>query len=110
MCPSILKLLDIVFKQCVDASVFLCEWKKGNIVPIHKKGDKQTLKNYRPVSLLSICGKSLERLMFNEMFKFFIENDLISSNQSEVRGVFLDILKAFDKVWHDGIIFKLTQN
>ena len=48
--------------------------------------------------------------MFNEMFKFFIENDLISSNQSEVRGVFLDILKAFDKVWHDGIIFKLTQN
>ena len=71
------------------------------------------------------------------MFKFFIENDLISPNQSgfkpgdscinqllsiihdiyksfdcgyEVRGVFLDISKAFDKVWHDGIIFKLEQN
>ena len=68
---------------------------------------------------------------------FFIENELISSNQygfkpgdscvnqlvsitreiykffdegHEVRGVFLDISKAFDKVWHDGIIFKLTQN
>ena len=75
--------------------------------------------------------------MFNGMFKFFIENKLISSNQSgfkpgdscvnqlvsipheiynsfeeghEVRVVFLDISKAFDKVWHDGIIFKLTQN
>ena len=75
--------------------------------------------------------------MFNEMFKFFIENELISSNQSgfkpgdscvnqlvsitheiyksfdkghEVRGVFLDISKAFEKVWYDGIIFKLTQN
>ena len=71
------------------------------------------------------------------MFKFFIENELISSNQSgfkpgdscvnqllsttqeiyksfdkghKISGVFLDILKAFDKVWHDGIIFKLTQN
>ena len=71
------------------------------------------------------------------MFKFFIENELISSNQSdfklggscvnqlvsikheiyksfdgghEVSGVFLDISKAFDKVWHDGIILKLTQN
>ena len=110
--------------------------KKANVVPIHKKGDKQTLENYRPVSLLSICGKILERLMFKEMFNFFIENKLIPSNQSgfkpgdscinqllsitheihesfdvelEVRGVFLDITKAFDKVWHDGIIYKLTQ-
>ena len=81
-----------------------------------------------------ICGKILKRLMFNEMFKFFIENELISSNQSgfkpgdsrvnqispeiyksfdeghEVTGVFLDISKAFDKVLQDGIIFKLTQN
>ena len=75
--------------------------------------------------------------MFNEMFNLFIENKLISSNQSgfkpgdscidqllsitpeiqksfevglEVRSVFLDISKAFDKVWHDGIIYKLTQN
>ena len=71
------------------------------------------------------------------MFGFLIENNLISSNQSgfkpgdscinqllsitheiyksfddgfEVRGVFLDISKAFDKVWHKGIIFKLQQN
>ena len=40
------------------------------------------LQNYRPVSLLPICGKILERLMFNEMFEFFIENKLISSSQS----------------------------
>ena len=134
---AIYKPLAITFKQCVDTGIFLSKWKKGNIVPIHKKGEKQTLKNYRPVSLLLICGKILERLMFNEMFKCFIENELISSNQTgfkpgdscinqlvsitheiykffdeghEVRGVFLDILKAFDKVWHGGIIFKLTQN
>ena len=89
------------------------------------------------MSLLPIGGKILERLMFNEMFNFFIENKLISSNQSgfkpgdscinqllsithetyesfdeglELRSVFLDISKAFAKVWHDGIIYKLTQN
>ena len=81
---------------------------------LSKKGDKQTLKNDRPVSLLPICGKILERLMFNEIFKLFIENDLISSNQSdfkpgdscliqlvsilheghEIRGDFLDISKT----------------
>ena len=75
--------------------------------------------------------------MFSEMFKFFIENELMSSNQfdfkrgdscvnqlvsitheiyksfdegHEFKSVFPDISKAFDKVWHDGIISKLTQN
>ena len=122
---AIYKPLAIILKQWVDTGIFPSEWKKGNIVPIHKKGDKQTLKNYRPVSLLPICGKILERLMFNEMFKFFIENELISSNQSgfkpgdscvnqlvsitheiyesfddsrEDRGIFLDISETFDKV------------
>ena len=82
---AIYKPLAIIFKQCVDTGIFPSQWKKGNIVPIHKKGDKKTLKNYRPVSLLPICGKILGRLMFNEMFKFFIENELISSNQSGLK-------------------------
>ena len=43
---AIYKPLAIIFKQCVDTGIFPSEWKKGNIVPIHKKGDKQTLKNY----------------------------------------------------------------
>ena len=129
--------LEMIFKQCVETCVFPSEWKKANIVPIHKKGTKKALENYLSVLLLSICGKILERVMLNEMFIFFIENKLISSNQSgfkpgdscinqllsiiheiyesfdvglEVRSVFLDISKAFDKVCHDGIIYKLTQN
>ena len=103
----------------------------------HKKNDNQCIKNYRPVSLLSICSKIFERLLFNELYKFLNENDLLSSNQSgfrpgdsfinqllsitheiyqsfdndlEVRGVFLDISKAFDKVWHEGLILKLSRN
>ena len=120
------------------SSWFFSMWlKKTNIVPIHKKGDKQTLKNYRPVSLLPICGKTFERLLFNEMFRFFLDNKLISTNQSgfkpgdscmnqllpitheiyksfddglEIRSVFLDISKAVDKVWHEGVIFKLNKN
>ena len=103
---------------------FLWNGKKANVVPIHKKNDKQCIKNYRPVSLLPICCKIFERLLFNELYKFLNENDLLSSNQSgfrprdscinqllsitheiyksfdnglEVRGVFLDIYKAFDK-------------
>ena len=134
---TISKPFGLIFKQCLETGRFLSEWKKGNIVPIHKKGDKQCLKNYRPVSLFPICSKIFEKLLFNQLFKFFIENNLISPNQSgfrpgdscinqllsitysiyksldaglEVRSVFLDISKAFDKVWHEGLIFKLKQN
>ena len=55
----------MIFKQCMETGVFPSEQKKANIVPIHKKGDKQTLENYCPVLLLPICGKILERSMFN---------------------------------------------
>ena len=62
---------------------YVPKWlEKGNVVPVFKKGDKQILKNYRPISLLPVCGKIFEKLIFNEMFKFFIENDFISPNQS----------------------------
>ena len=134
---TILKPLELIFKQALTTGVFPSEWKKGNIVPCYKKGDKQNIKNYRPVSLRPICGKFFERLIFNEMFSFFLANNLLAPNQSsfkpggscinqllsitqeiyssfdygfEVRSGFLDISKAFDKVWHEGIIFKLQQN
>ena len=111
--------------------------EKAYVVPFYKNGDKQCLKNYGPVSLFPICGKILERLTFNAMFRFLVEKNLISSNQSgfkpgdswinqllsitheiymsfdnrfEVRDAFLDISKAFDKVWHKNIIFKPKQN
>ena len=102
-----------------------------------QKGDKQNIKNYRPVSLLPICGKTFERLIFNKMFIYFFAHKLISKNQFgfqpgdscinqllsithkiftsfysglKVGSVFLDISKTFDKVWHEVLIFKFKQN
>ena len=68
---SICKTPEMIFKQCIETGLFPSEWKKANIVPIHKKGDKKTLESYRPVLLLPICGKIFEGSMFNEMFIFF---------------------------------------
>ena len=47
-----------------------------------KKGDKQNLENYRPISLLSLAGKCFERILYNNMYELFTENNLISPNQS----------------------------
>ena len=107
------------------------------MTPIFKKGDKQLIKNYRPISLLPICGNILEKTIFNNLYTYLHKNNVITKNQSgfrpgdsttsqlllypldeihqafdstksfEVRTVLLDISKAFGKVWHDGFIFKL---
>ena len=132
---SIHKPLESISRASLYVKSFPPEWK--NTVPIHKKDDKQILKNYRPVSLLPICAKIFERIIYNKIFEYLIKTNLITVNQSgfkpgdscinqplsithdiykslddgfEVKGKFLDISKAFDKVWHEGLIYKLKQN
>ena len=131
---SISKPLFLLFEN----ECFPNEWKKTNIAPIHKKDDKQLIQNYRPVSLLLICGKIFEKLMFNSLFEYLENNNLLNPHQSglrpghscvhqllsvtfyiyksfdanpslEVRGIFLDMSKAFDRVWHEGLLFKLKR-
>ena len=136
---SISKPLTLLYKNCLNQGIFPDIWKKANVIPVHKKNDKSIMSNYRPISLLPICGKLFERLIYNTLFNFFSQRNLICCNQSgfrpgdscvnqlisivhmihksfdanpslEVRGVFLDISKAFDKVWHDGLLYKLKSN
>ena len=131
------KPLHTIFTSCLDTGGFPMHWKKANVIPIHKKESKQRVKNYCYISPLSICGKIFERLTYNEVYTWLIDSNLVSSHQSgfqgddscisqllsitheiyksfeegfEVRGVFLDISKAFNRVWHDGLIFKLQKN
>jgi len=109
-------------------------WKKSNIVPIFKKDDASIINNYRPISLLSSVSKLMERIIFKYIANFFKDNFVLTDNQSgfqsgrstvtqlielyhqlcksleagkEVRVIFLDISKAFDRVWHAGLLHKL---
>ena len=77
---SICKPLRLIFNHCIDSGIYPCEWKKANVVPIHKKGDKQTFKKLSSSALLPICGKIFERLIYNDMFGFFLDKRLISAN------------------------------
>ena len=75
--------------------------------PFHKKGAKQILKNYRPISLLPIGGKTNKRLLYDRMLEVFIANNLISKNQSgfrpsdsdinELLSINLEIYRFFDE-------------
>ena len=133
---SLLKPLIILFGNSIESSCYPDIWKRSNIIPVHKKNDKQLVNNYRPISLLPIFGKIFEKIIFNKIYNFLLEENLLNSNQSgfrpsdscinqlltitheifevfdcnpslEIRSIFLDISKAFDKVWHEGLLYKL---
>ena len=79
---SICKPLGIIFRSCLENRKLPSEWRKANVVPFFKKNNKQDLKDYRPISLLPVSDKIFERLLYDSVFKFFTENNLISQNQS----------------------------
>ena len=137
MCAtSISKPLHILFNSSVVNECFPNEWKKANVIQFIKKVTKKIINDYRPVSLLPICSKIFAKIIFNSLFEYLENNKLLNSNQSgfrsgdscvhqllpitheiyksfdanpslEVRGIFLDISKAFDRVWHNGLLHKL---
>ena len=101
---------------------------------LFKKGDKSLISNYRPISLLSAVDKVFERIVFKEVFNHLISNNLLYKFQSGfIPGhstvhqlieidyricmslddhcittlILYDISKAFDRVWHTGLLLKL---
>ena len=65
---SISEPLSVTFRNFLKAGYFPTAWKKANVVSVHKKGNKQILNNYRPVSLLPISTKLFEKIIFDTIF------------------------------------------
>ena len=122
------KMFNLVYNVgCIPS-----EWKTSNVVPIHKKDDKSDIKNYRPISLISLVMKVFERIMYEELLNRtenkidprqhgFLKNKSCNTNllsftnsvalslhdKVGVDVVYFDFAKAFDTVWHDLILNKL---
>ena len=116
-----------LFNYSLSLGSFPNSWKEANITPIPKKGDLSLLTNHRPVSLLNAESKVFERLVFKHLFHHLRDNNILTPLQSgfipgdstvnqltflyntfcraldegkEIKVVFCDIKKAFDRVWH----------
>ncbi len=128
--------LSHLFNYSLSVGVFPETWKIANVIPIFKKDNPLLCTNYRPISLLCCISKVFEKIMFNHIYEYLKRNKLLSIFQSgfikgdstinqliaicnllyknidcndEVLAVFLDLTKAFDKVWHKGILFKIKK-
>lgn len=130
-------LLVKLFNLSVETGCIPNAWKVASISMIPKKvKNSPNPKDYRPISLTSCVSKLCEKLVKNRLIKFLQENKLLIVEQSGFRAkrqtkdniihliqksvesfnrkkktcaIFFDIASAFDKVWHDGLIFKMSK-
>ena len=133
--PELSYILAELFNKCLKESCFPDCWKVSSVVPVFKNvGERSTAKNYRPVRLLSVVSKVFEKLVNNRIVDHLEKCGLFSDFQygfrysrstadlltvvsdriarafnrsGATRAVALDISKAFDRVWHAGLLHKL---
>ena len=82
---SLLKPLTILFQNSPNFSYYPVIWKRSNIIPVHKNNDKQLVKNYRLISLLPIFGKIFEKIIFDRLYNFLLQEEILNPNQSGFR-------------------------
>jgi len=133
-CPAVIRPLYMIFRRSLSTGKLPYQWKDSLVVPLFKKGSRYSPLNYRPISLTSVCCKTLERIIVDRLYEYLESNGVLSSDQYGFRRgrtvddqllltydrvshwydlgyvvdvILFDFLKAFDVVPHSVLIAKL---
>ena len=127
--------LTFLINTSLQSGIFPTSEKIAKITPLYKSGDRTNIDNYRPISVLNIISKTVERAVYNQLSEYLEENNLLSDQQygfrrkrstrdavtklsDEIRenmdksyvtgALFMDMRKAFDTVNHNCLLQKLV--
>ena len=122
--PSIAVHLTRLLNLYISTSTWPSEWKLSHVTPVFKKDDATLVSNYRPISVLSIIPKILEKVVFDQLYNAF--QSLFSSNmpgflrghscctalikmgsKKVIGSIAIDLSKAFDSICHNLLLAKL---
>eukprot|EP00061_Rhincodon_typus_P013555 g39994.t1 len=100
---KIVEALVVIFRASLESGLVPENWKMANVIPLFKKGGRQKIGNYRPISLTSVIGKILEFIIKDEILEYlelleFFEELLSYLDKGEPLDItYLDFQKAFNK-------------
>ncbi len=126
--------MTCLFNKSLEHGILPSEWKLSNVIPLHKKGNKSYVENYRAISLMCVIAKVLERCIYNRLVSHF-QNLISAAQHGFLRGksctsqflsvlqrisqnldlgkqtdiLYFDIAKAFDTVDHKLLLNKLSR-
>lgn len=134
LADEIAPILTLIFQSSLDSGVVPLDWRTASVAPIFKKGERYRPENYRPISLTSVPGKILEHIIVHNIMNFVEQNNILCKEQhgfrkqrscisqliglmdditncrdrgKQVDMVVMDFAKAFDKVSHSLLCYKL---
>ena len=70
-----------IFNRSINTGIFPTDWKCSKVIPLFKKGERRDLNNYRPISIIPVVAKVFERIIYNQVYAFLVDNNLLTSSQ-----------------------------